>query len=300
MILDALIKIKNEVDSSLTFRRSCREGVCGSCAMNIDGTNTLACTKYIDDVKGDIKIYPLPHMPVVKDLVPDLTVPYAQLASIEPWLKSTTQPPTRERLQSPEERAKLDGLWECILCFCCSTSCPSLLVERRALSRPGDPAAGLSLAGRQPRRGQGRAARQSRGSVPALSLPHHHELHQDLPEEPQPGQGDRRDQEADGRADDLTVRSSRRKIWPIRPDFMTKVFNLSEAKDQLSSLVDRAASGEEIVIAKHGKPLAKLVPMPAVKKGPRKPSGAMKIKWISPDFDAPLPAGAAQAFGFDP
>ena len=125
MILDALIKIKNEMDSSLTFRRSCREGVCGSCAMNIDGTNTLACTKFIDEVKGDIKIYPLPHMPVVRDLVPDLKVPYAQLTSIEPWLKSSTQPPTRERLQSPEERAKLDGLWECILCFCCSTSCPS-------------------------------------------------------------------------------------------------------------------------------------------------------------------------------
>jgi len=125
MILDALIKIKNEIDSSLTFRRSCREGVCGSCAMNIDGTNTLACTHYIADVKGDIKIYPLPHMPVVRDLVPDLTVPYAQLASIEPWLKSASQPPTRERLQSPEERAKLDGLWECILCFCCTTSCPS-------------------------------------------------------------------------------------------------------------------------------------------------------------------------------
>ncbi len=125
MVLDALIKIKNEIDSSLTFRRSCREGVCGSCAMNIDGTNTLACTKFIDEVKGDIKIYPLPHMPVVRDLVPDLNVPYAQLTSIEPWLKSSTQPPTRERLQSPEERAKLDGLWECILCFCCSTSCPS-------------------------------------------------------------------------------------------------------------------------------------------------------------------------------
>jgi len=125
MVLDALIKIKNEMDSSLTFRRSCREGVCGSCAMNIDGTNTLACIKYLSDIKGDVKIYPLPHMPVVKDLVPDLTVPYAQLSSIEPWLKSTTQPPTRERLQSPEERAKLDGLWECILCFCCSTSCPS-------------------------------------------------------------------------------------------------------------------------------------------------------------------------------
>jgi len=125
MVLDALIKIKNEIDSSLTFRRSCREGVCGSCAMNIDGTNTLACTKFIADVKGDIKIYPLPHMPVVArpGARPHRTL--AQLASIEPWLKSTTQAPTRERLQSPEERAKLDGLWECILCFCCTTSCPS-------------------------------------------------------------------------------------------------------------------------------------------------------------------------------
>ncbi len=125
MVLDALIKIKDEVDSTLTFRRSCREGVCGSCAMNIDGTNTLACTKFLSEVKGDIKIYPLPHMPVVKDLVPDLTQAYAQYASIEPWLKSATPAPERERLQSPEERAKLDGLWECILCFSCSTSCPS-------------------------------------------------------------------------------------------------------------------------------------------------------------------------------
>jgi succinate dehydrogenase / fumarate reductase iron-sulfur subunit len=125
MILDAIIKIKNEIDSTLTFRRSCREGVCGSCSMNIDGTNTLACTKYIAEVKGDVKIYPLPHMPVVKDLVPDLTHIFAQYTSIEPWLKSETPPPERERLQSPEERAKLDGLWECILCFCCSTSCPS-------------------------------------------------------------------------------------------------------------------------------------------------------------------------------
>ncbi|MCK6451626.1 MAG: succinate dehydrogenase iron-sulfur subunit [Alphaproteobacteria bacterium] len=125
MVLDALIKIKNEMDSTLTFRRSCREGVCGSCAMNIDGTNTLACTKYISDVQGEVRIYPLPHMPVVKDLVPDLTVPYAQLAAIEPWLKSVSPAPERERLQSPEERARLDGLWECILCFCCQTSCPS-------------------------------------------------------------------------------------------------------------------------------------------------------------------------------
>ena len=125
MVLDALIKIKNEVDPSLTFRRSCREGVCGSCAMNIDGSNTLACTKYISDISGDVKVYPLPHMPVVKDLVPDLTQAYTQYASIEPWLKATTPAPERERLQSPEERAELDGLWECILCFCCSTSCPS-------------------------------------------------------------------------------------------------------------------------------------------------------------------------------
>ena len=125
MVLDALIKIKDEVDSTLTFRRSCREGVCGSCAMNIDGTNTLACTKFLSEVKGDIKVYPLPHMPVVKDLVPDLTQAFAQYASIEPWLKSATPAPERERLQSPEERAKLDGLWECILCFCCSTACPS-------------------------------------------------------------------------------------------------------------------------------------------------------------------------------
>jgi len=125
MVLDALIKIKNEIDSTLTFRRSCREGVCGSCAMNIDGTNTLACTKFISDIKGDVKVYPLPHQPVVKDLVPDLTRAFAQYAAIEPWLKAMTPAPERERPQSPEERAKLDGLWECILCFCCSTSCPS-------------------------------------------------------------------------------------------------------------------------------------------------------------------------------
>jgi len=125
MVLDALIKIKNETDTTLTFRRSCREGICGSCAMNIDGTNTLACLKPIEDCKGDVKIYPLPHMPVIKDLVPDLTHIYAQYQSIKPYLQSDSQPPTRERLQSIEERDKLEGLWECILCFCCSTSCPS-------------------------------------------------------------------------------------------------------------------------------------------------------------------------------
>ena len=125
MVLDALIKIKNEIDPTLTFRRSCREGICGSCAMNIDGTNTLACTKPCEDIKGDARIYPLPHMPVIKDLVPDMTHFYAQLASIEPWLKTDSPAPTRERLQSEDDRAKLDGLYECILCACCSTSCPS-------------------------------------------------------------------------------------------------------------------------------------------------------------------------------
>jgi len=126
MILDALIKIKNEIDATLTFRRSCREGICGSCALNIDGTNTLACLKPIADVAGDCAIYPLPHMPVIKDLVPDLNLPYAQLRSVEPWMQADTPAPANsERLQSIEEREKLDGLWECILCFSCQTSCPS-------------------------------------------------------------------------------------------------------------------------------------------------------------------------------
>jgi succinate dehydrogenase / fumarate reductase iron-sulfur subunit len=126
MVLDALIKIKNEVDSTLTFRRSCREGICGSCAMNIDGVNTLACTKAIDEIKGDAKIYPLPHMPVIKDLVPDLTNFYAQYASVKPWLQTRTPaPPDRERLQSKEDQQKIDSPSACILCACCSTSCPS-------------------------------------------------------------------------------------------------------------------------------------------------------------------------------
>src|SRR5271169_409930 len=125
MILDALIWIKNNIDPTLTFRRSCREGVCGSCAMNIDGTNTLACTKAIDENKAPVRIYPLPHQPVVKDLVPDLNNFYAQYASIEPWLHTTTPTPEKEWKQSHEERSKLDGMYECILCACCSTSCPS-------------------------------------------------------------------------------------------------------------------------------------------------------------------------------
>ena len=125
MVLDALIHIKDNIDSSLTFRRSCREGVCGSCAMNINGTNTLACTQRMEDLRGDIRVLPLPHMKVVKDLVSDLRAAYAQYESVGPWLKAGGEPGERERLQTPEERERLDGLWECILCFSCSTSCPS-------------------------------------------------------------------------------------------------------------------------------------------------------------------------------
>lgn len=126
MVLDALLKIKNDIDTTLTFRRSCREGVCGSCAMNINGKNTLACTKNLDEYMSTIRIFPLPHLSVVKDLVPDLTHFYAQYASIKPWIATQTPAPAdSERLQSKENRAKLDGLYECVLCACCSTSCPS-------------------------------------------------------------------------------------------------------------------------------------------------------------------------------
>ena len=125
MVLDALLWIKNKVDPTLTLRRSCREGICGSCAMNIDGLNTLACTKGMDDIPGPVSVYPLPHMPVIKDLVPDLSTFYAQHRSVEPWLKTTTPAPETEWLQAREDREKLDGLYECILCACCSTSCPS-------------------------------------------------------------------------------------------------------------------------------------------------------------------------------
>jgi len=126
MVLDVLIHIKNTMDTTLAFRRSCREGVCGSCAMNIGGRNTLACTHGWKEVPGgEVTISPLPSQPVVKDLVPDLTLFYAQYASIEPWLHTETPEPEKEWIQTPADRAKLDGLYECILCACCTTSCPS-------------------------------------------------------------------------------------------------------------------------------------------------------------------------------
>jgi succinate dehydrogenase / fumarate reductase iron-sulfur subunit len=125
MVLDALNKIKADIDTTLTFRRSCREGICGSCSMNMQGANGLACTTAIADLEGDVQVYPLPHMHVIKDLVPDFTQFWAQYEAIRPWLETDTAAPEKERRQSVEDRAKLDGLYECILCACCSTSCPS-------------------------------------------------------------------------------------------------------------------------------------------------------------------------------
>ncbi len=130
MVLDGLIHIKNNIDKTLTFRRSCREGICGSCAMNINGKNTLACLTPMTTDKV-MKIYPLPHMPIVKDLVADMTHFYKQYKEIQPWLKtdpSTTDiknKTSKENIQSIADRKKLDGMYECILCACCSTSCPS-------------------------------------------------------------------------------------------------------------------------------------------------------------------------------
>ena len=122
MVLDAIINIKNNIDPTLTFRRSCRECICGSCSMNINGTNTLACLTPID--KKEFNIYPLPHMSVIKDLVVDLEPFFEQYKSIKPYVV-TDKKPKKEHIQLPEDRKKLDGLYECILCACCSTSCPS-------------------------------------------------------------------------------------------------------------------------------------------------------------------------------
>ena len=200
MVLDALLWIKNKVDPTLTFRRSCREGVCGSCSMNIAGTNTLACTMHADDAKGAIAVYPLPHMPVIKDLVPDMTQFYAQLRAIEPWLKTDSPTPQKEWRQSHADRAKLDGLYECILCACCSTACPSYWWNGERYLGP----AILLQADRWiedfTRRAHRRAARRSRRPVPPLSLPHHSQLHQGLPQGAQPGRGHRLAQAQDGGA----------------------------------------------------------------------------------------------------
>ena len=125
MVLDALIAIKNTMDDTLTFRRSCREGVCGSDGMNVNGKNHLACTTHLNILKEPIVIRPLTGLPVVRDLVVDMTQFYKQYEKVKPYLQNSDPVPAKERLQSPEERAKLDGLYECILCACCTSSCPS-------------------------------------------------------------------------------------------------------------------------------------------------------------------------------
>ena len=158
MVLDAMIKIKNEIDPSLAFRRSCREGICGSCAMNINGTNTLACTQAISELGRTIRIYPLPHMEVVKDLVPDLTNFYAQHRSVEPWLQTETPAPGREWRQSRDDRAELDGLYRVHLVRLLLDVLPVLLVEQRPLPGAGRALAGRPLGQGQPRRSDRRTA----------------------------------------------------------------------------------------------------------------------------------------------
>ncbi len=210
MVLDALIKIKNEIDSTLTFRRSCREGICGSCAMNIGGLNTLACTKACDEVKGDVKIYPLPHMPVVKDLVPDLTNFYAQYAAVKPWLQTRTPaPPDRERPQSKEDQEKIDRPSACILCACCSTACPSYWWNSDRFLGPAALLAAYRWIIDSRDEATGERLDELEDPVPAVSLPHHHELHRGVPEGSQSRKGDRRDQENDARAPALIGRPTR-------------------------------------------------------------------------------------------
>jgi succinate dehydrogenase / fumarate reductase iron-sulfur subunit len=198
MVLDALIFIKNTMDPTLAFRRSCREGVCGSCAMNIGGRNTLACTHGWAEVPGkDIQISPLPHQAVIKDLVPDLSIFYAQYASIEPWLHTDTPQPQREWVQSPEDREKLDGLYECILCACCSTSCPSYWWNGEKYLGP----AALLHAYRWLIDSRDEATGERPG----------------LPQGPEPGQGHSRDQEDDGGAGGLGERSRELRELKLHP-----------------------------------------------------------------------------------
>ncbi len=186
MVLDALIKIKNEIDPTLTFRRSCREGICGSCAMNIDGGNTLACLKPIDDTKGAVRI---PRRcrtcPVVKDLVPDLSQCLRAVAFDRAMAAGRTAQRRRMGNGCRARRNPGEAGWAVgvrILCFCCSTACPRLLVERRPLSGPGGAVAGVSVDRRLTRRGDRPAAGRAGGSVQAVSLPHDHELHRCVPE----------------------------------------------------------------------------------------------------------------------
>ena len=189
MLLDALMRIKSDVDDSVSLRRSCREGVCGSDAMNINGKNGLACITNLRDLKEPIVLRPLPGLPVIRDLIVDMSQFFKQYHSIKPYLINDTPPPEKERLQSPEEREELNGLYECILCACCSTSCPSFWWNPDKFVGPAGPAAGLPLHRRQPRPGHQRAARQPERPVPPVPLPHDHELRGRLPEGAEPDRG---------------------------------------------------------------------------------------------------------------
>ena len=195
MVLDALIKIKNEVDPTLTFRRSCREGICGSCAMNIDGVNALACTRTIASIDGPVRIFPLPHLPVVKDLVPDLTQFYAQYAAVRPWLQTRDPAPAagerRQVAAGPGTDRPAVGLHTLRLLL---EQLPELLVEQRALPRTRGPARQLPLDHRHAGPGAGGAPRLPRRYLPPVPLPHDPELRRGLPERPQSGACHRRPQ----------------------------------------------------------------------------------------------------------
>jgi succinate dehydrogenase / fumarate reductase iron-sulfur subunit len=190
MLLDALVKVKAE-DDTLAFRRSCREGVCGSDAININGRNGLACITKLVELREPVVLRPLPGLPVIRDLIVDMTQFFAQYHSIKPYVVNHDPAPERERLQSPAEREALNGLYECILCACCSTSCPSFWWNPDKFVGPAGAPAGLPLHRGYARRGRQRAPGRPRGPVSPVSLPHDHELRRRVPEEPQPDQGNR-------------------------------------------------------------------------------------------------------------
>ena len=236
MLLDALVRIKNDVDDSLALRRSCREGVCGSDAMNINGKNGLACTTNLRELKEPIVLRPLPGLPVIRDLIVDMTHFFNQYHSIRPYLINDTPPPEKERLQSPEAREELDGLYECILCAC--HFLPVVLVESGQVRRPGRPAAGLPLHRGQPRRSHRQPPGQPGRPVPPVPLPHHHELRRRLSEGPESDQGDRQDQGTDGPPDGLVSSSF---LSPRAPGSGPPGARHAEGRRGLQALCRRAA-----------------------------------------------------------
>ena len=203
MLLDALIRLKAQ-DDTLSFRRSCREGVCGSDAMNINGKNGLACITNLQELKEPVELRPLPGLPVIRDLIVDMSQFFKQYHSIKPYLVNDTPPPEKERLQSPAEREELDGLYECILCACCSTACPSFWWNPDKFVGPAGLLAAYRFIADSRDQATERAPRQSRGPVPAVPLPHDHELRRRLSEGPQSDACDRQDPGDHGQARGLS------------------------------------------------------------------------------------------------